>query len=85
MWLAATLTPQGMPVGSFLILLAVLGACVWNALRMTGEPWFRWLLPSGCIVFILAIATGFVPLIFVASGLAVAGYGLTKRWRWNRR
>ncbi|MFE7189900.1 hypothetical protein [Kitasatospora sp. NPDC057541] len=74
-----------MPVGSFLILLAILGACVWDATRVAGEPWFRWLLPSGGAVLILAIATGLVPLIVVGAVLAGAGLGLTNYWRWTRR
>ncbi|MEK2493713.1 hypothetical protein WN990_29585 [Kitasatospora purpeofusca] len=85
MSLAATLTPQGMPVASFLLLLAVFGACLWDARRIAGEPWFRWLLPSGCAVLILAIATAFLPLIVIGATLAAAGLALTNYWRWNRR
>ncbi|MFB7380684.1 hypothetical protein ACFC6U_29700 [Kitasatospora purpeofusca] len=74
-----------MPVASFLLLLAVFGACLWDARRIAGEPWFRWLLPGGCAVLILAIGTGLLPLIVVGATLAAAGLALTNYWRWNRR
>ncbi|MFD8317828.1 hypothetical protein [Kitasatospora purpeofusca] len=74
-----------MPVASFLLLLAVLGACLWDAQRIAGEPWFRWLLPSGFTVLVLAIATELLPLIVIGATLAAAGLALTNYWRWTRR
>lgn len=84
MHLALTATPQGMPVVSFLILLAIPAAAVLDALRRPRPPWFRWLLPAGAVTLVLAIATGWLPLIVPGSALMAAGLGLTTHWRRTR-
>jgi hypothetical protein len=64
--------------------LALLGACVWDATRFEGEPWFRWLLPVGCLLLLLGIFTLSLALMIIAVIIGAIGLMLTNRWRWSR-
>ncbi|MGA5005853.1 hypothetical protein ACPCDX_12710 [Streptomyces koyangensis] len=68
-----------------LMALGALAFLVWDARRVPGEPWFRWLVPAGFCVMMPAVVRQWLPLIAVAALLMGAGMGLSNYWRWTRR
>ncbi|MGA5294670.1 hypothetical protein [Streptomyces koyangensis] len=82
---AVNVTPAGIPVVGALMALGALAFLVWDALRVPGEPWFRWLVPAGFCVMLPAVVRQWLPLIAVAALLMGAGVGLSNYWRWTRR
>ncbi|MFJ4945015.1 hypothetical protein DI273_20065 [Streptomyces violascens] len=82
---AVNVTPAGIPVVGALMALGVLAFLVWDALGVPGEPWFRWLVPAGFCLALVAVARQRLPLTAVAALLMGAGMALSNYWRWTRR
>jgi hypothetical protein len=63
------------------IFLTLIGFIAWDSLRVRGEPWFRWLAPTGVTSVVIGIYLLLPPLIAVGIVITTGGIGVSKRWR----
>ncbi|RWZ73516.1 hypothetical protein EQK42_23980 [Streptomyces albidoflavus] len=76
---------MGIPVVGAVIALGVLAFLLWDAVRVPGEPWFRWMSPGGYCLMLFAITQYWVPVIAFSALLMGVGMGLSNYWRWRGR
>lgn len=79
-----TLALRDFSATDYLVLTSPLLLLLWDAVRKPGEPWFRWLLPGGYILLVIAIGVSLI-LLVPAVLIMSAGLGLTNYWRWTGR